>query len=181
MNATWRWEDQFGSQYPVAEILGKELAMITTNFPSNHQICTLMRFNVPPFNDPANRSTPVFLWLSESEFSESVNLRPWVYDLQPFMNCDRIERAQEKPRQDVKIGMCIRFRGNHELLPPFMAYHRLIGVDHFWLFANEQFDISDLPYIFHRMLPMCPIALCFKSIFTRFLNMQMMRCSHFRI
>ena len=57
-----------------------------------------------------------------------------------------------------KIGMCVRFRGDHHLIPPFIVYHRLIGVDHFWIYSNEPFKISDLPtrsyatYVPHRFV-----------------------------
>lgn len=51
----------------------------------------------------------------------------------------------ERPRPETKIGLCVRFCGDHHLVPPFIAYHRLIGVEHFWFYINEVFNITDLP------------------------------------
>ena len=85
-------------------------------------------------------------------------VRRWVYDLRPYLKCDRIETEIDRPPPGTKIGMCVRFRGDHHLIPPFIAYHRLIGVEHFWFYVNEEFDLSDLPVA--PYLTYVPIDLC---------------------
>jgi hypothetical protein len=66
------------------------------------------------------------------------------YDLRPFLKCDRLEQRSPPP-PDVKVGACVRVRGDHEALRQWIEYHRLIGMQHFWIFLNEPFDIHDLP------------------------------------
>lgn len=150
LKATWQWQDQFGNNFTVADIMGKREALLFSNAfavyaTSNKYGVTLARLEIPSFTNATERSVQVSLWVSNVTFRKSTKYIPSVYDLQPFMKCDKIENEMEKPAPDAKIGMCVRFRGDHHLIPPFVAYHRLIGVDHFWFYSNEPFNISDLP------------------------------------
>jgi hypothetical protein len=38
-----------------------------------------------------------------------------------------------------KIGACLRFQGDFDrsILPQWIEYHRLLGIDHFWIYVNE--------------------------------------------
>ncbi len=137
LGATWNWQDQFGNNFTIDGIIGK----------THRKPVKLPYLNVPSLNvtNQTERSIPVFLWASNIKVPDNKTVRHWVYDLRPFLKCDRIESQIEKPLPGTKIGMCVRFRGDHHLLPPFIAYHRLIGVDHFWFFHNEEFNITDLP------------------------------------
>lgn len=137
LGATWNWQDQFGNNFTIDQILGNYGKRYTP----------LMLIKVPPFNEShqTEQSIPVFLWASNVRAPENKTVHPWTYDLRPYIKCDRIEINDDRPRPGTKIGMCVRFRGGHHLIPPFIAYHRLIGVDHFWLYANEEFNITDLP------------------------------------
>jgi len=97
------------------------------------------------------RSIPQFLWAANYTTPHNrTEMAPYVYDLRPYAKCDRIEmeeyRKENIPTPDTKIGLCSKFKGGHHLVAPFVAYHRLIGVQHFWFYVNEEmFNISDLP------------------------------------
>ena len=61
------------------------------------------------------------------------------FDLRPLLKCSSLE-VQHPPPSDVKIGAFLRFRGNRDLVNQWVAYHRLIGIDYFWIYVNEEFD-----------------------------------------
>jgi hypothetical protein len=135
--ATWNWQDQFGNNFTIDGMWGQRRAYGVI----------LPHFKVPSLQvtNQTERSVPVFLWASNVKVPENKTVQHWVYDLRPYLECDRIETEIDRPPPGTKIGMCVRFRGSHHLIPPFIAYHRLIGVEHFWFYVNEEFDISDLP------------------------------------
>ncbi len=45
------------------------------------------------------------------------------------------------------IGACTMIQGteSRQLLQEWVEYHRLIGIDHFWVFINEDFSLNHLP------------------------------------
>ncbi len=137
LGATWNWQDQFGNNFTIDSILG--------NY--GRRLVPLLKIQPPQLNEtnPTEQSKPVFLWATNVKVPPNKTVQEWRYDLRPFLSCDRIEVEDDRPRPGTKIGMCVRFRGDHHLIPPFIAYHRLIGVEHFWFFANEEFNITDLP------------------------------------
>ncbi len=150
LQATWNWQDQFGNNFTVEDIMGRDQAIETARgnavyAPSNKWGVTLARLQIPNSTNQKERSIPVSFWASNVEPPEKKQVRHWVYDLQPFVKCDKIEKELDTPAPGTKIGMCVRFRGDHHLLPPFIAYHRLLGVEHFWFYANEHFNITYLP------------------------------------
>lgn len=152
LNGTWHWQDQFGNNFSIVEILGKRLAIEkSTNIPvyalPDHLGVTMARLQIPPSTNSNERSVPVSLWVSNVALPNVEKDKNWVYDLHPFLKCDKIENEIDKPVPGASVGMCVKFRGDHHLIPPFLAYHRLIGVDHFWMYTNEPFNISDLPYL----------------------------------
>lgn len=155
LNGTWRWQDQFGNDFPVVDILGKRQARdYASNFavfaPSNKWTVTLARLQIPTLstNSTTERSVPVSLSVTNVSLPKFKRYGKWVYDLRPFMKCDKIEKEMEKPSPGAnKVGICVRFRGDHHMIAPFIAYHRLLGVDHFWFYSNEPFNITDLPIL----------------------------------
>ena len=46
----------------------------------------------------------------------------------------------------MKIGICIQFRGefDRQLIPQWIEYHKMIGIDHFWIFPNESWNMTGL-------------------------------------
>ena len=45
-----------------------------------------------------------------------------------------------------KIGACIRFKGEFDRLhvPQWIEYHRLLGIKHFWVYINEEWNVNGL-------------------------------------
>ncbi|KAG7338830.1 hypothetical protein IV203_012799 [Nitzschia inconspicua] len=46
----------------------------------------------------------------------------------------------------LQLGACLRFRGDFDrsILPQWVEYHRLVGIDHFWIFINEPWNLEGL-------------------------------------
>ena len=94
----------------------------------------------PVFDKATNRTTPLV-----------------KYDLTRLLECSDLERHDPSVVVVVnddddsgkwsnltsttpKIGACLRFRGNRDLVNPWIAYHRLLGMQHFWIFINEPLE-----------------------------------------
>lgn len=90
------------------------------------------------------------------------------YNLQHFQTCDKLQKQEYMSAHghdvsvDVKIGGCLISRGEagRNGMPEWIAYHRLIGYRHFWIYMNEAWDSSglpELPYVtyvpFNYVLP----------------------------
>ena len=81
------------------------------------------------------RSVPAFIWSKATASTKSL-----LYDIRPYLKCNQIERMNPPPSH-IKIGACVvRFWGQHDLMAEWLAYHRMIGIQHFWLFVSEDFD-----------------------------------------
>lgn len=67
----------------------------------------------------------------------AVHLRgPVSYDLRPWLECAQ----KDVPQTNADIAMTTMVRGNSHLLPEWIEYHRMLGVNHFWIYANEPLE-----------------------------------------
>jgi len=138
-SAKWMWKDQFGNVFEGGRMRSwKKLLYLPA--PSPEEVTGNTQRSIPQFLWATNYTTP----------PNRTEMAPYVYDLRPYAKCDRIEMEEYRntniPAPDTKIGLCSKFKGGHHLVAPFVAYHRLIGVQHFWFYVNEEvFNISDLP------------------------------------
>lgn len=140
VGATWVWQDQWGQNHTGTWRMGKKERGQQKPFKASK----LIYLDVPNRSE-GERATPVSMWATNLSLPVNQTVRQFTYDLRPFQQCDRVESEENKPSSGNQIGMCVRFRGNHHLLGPFIAYHKLIGVDNFWFYVNEKFDLSQLP------------------------------------
>ncbi|CAB9505466.1 UPF0392 protein [Seminavis robusta] len=138
----WMWQDSSGNNHTATPVFTKRLKQ-----PRNDRV--YLRLDLPPTNtyssDNNNNNnnhtqqqvmaTPKYLWPDNDELLQNT-----TYHLEPYLQCSNLER-RHKPPPHVKVGACItRFWGQHDLLPEWIEYHRLIGVQHFWLFVSEPFE-----------------------------------------
>jgi hypothetical protein len=97
-------------------------------------------------NKHHHQSHNVQLWaLDRSDYSTLVS-----YDLSPFLSCEAEEtKLEEAWAQNLSFAACVIFRGEeaHRTLHEWFAYHRLVGIQHFWAYVNEDFNdvMNDLP------------------------------------
>jgi hypothetical protein len=137
MKAKWNWRDQFGNDYT---------GFVRRNSPKNRGRI-YVQLDLPAFSNGTSvpgSSVPVELWPSLIAPADNKTVEIPIYDLQLMVKCDKLEKDNPPPSH-VKLGACVRFQGQHELVAQWIEYHRLIGMQHFWLFLNEPFDIQDLP------------------------------------
>jgi hypothetical protein len=136
--ARWNWKDQFGNDYT---------GFVRKNMQKNPERI-YVQLDLPAFSNGTSvpgSSVPVELWpslIAPADNNETVETP--IYDLQLMVKCDKLEKDNPPPSH-VKLGACVRFQGQHELVAQWIEYHRLMGMQHFWLFLNEPFDIHDLP------------------------------------
>ena len=93
---------------------------------------------------------PTHIYPSGNIFGNAVDAPPTKYELTPILKCDRLELAHSPSKKKaVKFGACLKFRGDgdRKLIPQWIEYHRLIGIQHFWVFVNEPFDLKRLPVV----------------------------------
>jgi hypothetical protein len=84
------------------------------------------------------------------------------YNTTPYQRCDELRYMKEKnllPKisgtkgrkpatQQPRLGVCTSIRGenNRAIVDQWIEYHRMIGVDHFFVYVNEEWnDLSLLP------------------------------------
>jgi len=69
------------------------------------------------------------------------------FDIESFVQCDKLEQIESKNEipKDTKIGACLEIRGNRHLVAPWIEYHRIIGIQHFWIFVNEAWSLEGFP------------------------------------
>lgn len=78
---------------------------------------------------------------------KATNIESFTYSLEKPLECDRLEQEESaaihKPK---KIGACVRFKGEMDrlLIPQFIEYHRILGIEHFWIFINEEWKLTGL-------------------------------------
>jgi len=71
----------------------------------------------------------------------------YVYNLEVPLECDRLEEQETSNiHEKNKIGACIRFKGEFDRLhiPQWIEYHRLLGIKHFWVYINEEWNVTGL-------------------------------------
>jgi hypothetical protein len=77
------------------------------------------------------------------------------YDIQLPLECSGLEKKELSERssfQNSKVGACVRFKGDNDRqqIPQWIEYHHLLGVDHFWVYMNEPYNMTNLfnlPYV----------------------------------
>jgi hypothetical protein len=78
------------------------------------------------------------------------------YNVKSLVTCDEISLQQEPPRPNTaRVGMCTSIRGHNvrRAVDQWVEYHRLIGVDHFWIYINEDWHaastvlLPERPYV----------------------------------
>jgi hypothetical protein len=133
--ARWNWRDQFGNNYTGS----------VRRYSERNRDGIYVQLDLPAFSDGTSvsgSSVPVELWPSEIIAPGDNNtVEIPVYDLQLMVKCDKLEKDNPPPSH-VKLGACVRFRGQHKLVAQWIEYHRLIGMQHFWIFLNEPFGYS---------------------------------------
>ena len=71
----------------------------------------------------------------------------YVYNVRQPLRCDRFEEEETWHIHKSKtIGACLRFRGvrDREHVPEWIEYHRVLGVEHFWIYTNEEWNMTGL-------------------------------------
>lgn len=73
------------------------------------------------------------------------------YDMQDFVECERFDIRDCSPPK-TEIGMCTSIAGKgkiRNLAHQWVEYHRLIGIDHTWIYLNSEWDenLPQRPYI----------------------------------
>ena len=74
------------------------------------------------------------------------------YELARFVECEKHDMKDYSP-PNILIGMCTSIAGKgriREIAHEWVEFHRLIGVDHAWIYINSEWDQgkqSDKPYI----------------------------------
>ena len=77
----------------------------------------------------------------------TTNITSFVYSLEKPLECDRLEQEESAAiHNPKKIGACVRFMGDKDrsLIPQFIEYHRILGIEHFWIFINEDWNLTGL-------------------------------------
>ena len=78
------------------------------------------------------------------------------YDVTALLQCDKLEDQEMLQSttnyNNTKFGSCLMFRGDESRsqMHEWIEYHRMIGIEHFWIFMNEPWsmrDLPDLPYV----------------------------------
>lgn len=70
-----------------------------------------------------------------------------MYSLEEPLECDRLEEYETAAiHKHNKLGACLRFKGDYDrsLVPQWIEYHRMLGMQHFWIYVNEEWDLKGL-------------------------------------
>jgi hypothetical protein len=85
-----------------------------------------------------------------------------VYDVSPYIKCDELARqeymatittlplssnSREEGLAKKTIGICTQLQGKdaRHFASQWIEYHHMIGVDHIWLYINEEYNLTALP------------------------------------
>lgn len=83
-----------------------------------------------------------------------------AYDMEKFLECEQLD-IKRAPLSNISIGMCTSIAGKGKIRTiahEWVEYHKLIGVDHTWIYINSDWDegrhperpyISWVPYNFN--------------------------------
>jgi hypothetical protein len=67
------------------------------------------------------------------------------YDVRTLIKCEQLV-AKERPPSDVKIGACTSIKDVRKSVEQWVEYHRIIGIEHFWIYVNEPWnELKSLP------------------------------------
>ena len=93
------------------------------------------------------------IWPSEA--SNKSGLVP-KYDNRLHIACETLETNEFKEQEKhlgekVKLGACQIFRGpkSRTYMHEWITYHHLLGIQHFWIFMNERWNLEGLPQLPH--------------------------------
>ena len=98
-----------------------------------------MAMAIPTSNTTSRTSTPV----NANITSELV-----TYETEIFDECERKDIEHFSNRKNGKIGITATVKGNRTKALEWAAYHHIIGVDHIWIYINE--DWNNATDIVHR-------------------------------
>ena len=79
-------------------------------------------------------------------FGESYDKQQIVYNVEANMECVQNDPILFPPSTKYASCTAIRGGGNRELLPQWIEHHRLIGVEHFFVYVNEPLHEMDNLY-----------------------------------
>lgn len=129
----WQWQDQAGDTHTVHP------DQIDAQ---SEDVDPKIYFRLSP-PEPSNTNlVPAKLWPTW----KGNDTIPIEYDLKPYLRCNKVEKENPPPKE-AKIGACVtRFWGQHDLVPEWIAYHRMLGIQHFFFFVSEPFE-----NIYHTM------------------------------
>lgn len=142
----WTWQDHYGDDHDAGPLEVSDLLFEARLY-----------FNLFPSKKDSDdqdwKKRPKFIWPTTKQGTTLT-----VYDLEPYLRCNIIEK-ENPPPPTAKIGACItRFWGQHDLMPEWITYHRMLGIQHFFFFVSEPFqniqesmpgnetDITYIPY-----------------------------------
>ena len=158
----WTWQDVEGNTFAATPVLRNRMVE-----PKNGRVYLRLDPPLPPpstnessTSESLRMPQPKYLWQGSinrtatmMEPSSSI-----MYDLEPYLKCSRLDQqfppqasssltttTSSPPNRNntVKIGACLtRFWGQLDLLPEWIAYHRLVGIQHFWLFVTDTNDTA---------------------------------------
>uniref|UniRef100_A0A7S3KZY0 Glycosyltransferase family 92 protein n=1 Tax=Amphora coffeiformis TaxID=265554 RepID=A0A7S3KZY0_9STRA len=63
-----------------------------------------------------------------------------TFDLKPYLACDRLQQAlMPFNSKQAKIAACtqVKYPSSYDLVPQWIEYHRMIGIDTFWIYIND--------------------------------------------
>ena len=119
------------------------LACVTNALTDDPHVSVL---SCPNPNNDNDRSANPILWAMNATPTAHVDThkKPLVtYNLTKFHACEALETKawhQRRNPQNVSLGACTMWRDVSPLqIHEWIAYHRMIGVERFWLYQNEPF------------------------------------------
>ncbi|KAL7569039.1 hypothetical protein ACA910_021319 [Epithemia clementina (nom. ined.)] len=78
-----------------------------------------------------------------------------IYDTRPYQTCNDLDinefknKHKKRSRNKVKLGACAIIRGSYSrhYLLEWIAYHKVLGLEHFWVYVNEPWNTTGLPHL----------------------------------
>lgn len=70
-----------------------------------------------------------------------------IYEMQRFVECEKLDIQDYSPN-NASIGLCTSIAGTgriREIAHEWAVYHRLLGVDHTWIYINSDWDDGKHP------------------------------------
>ena len=144
LESNFTWEDQFGAHHAAhfvdsirrAKVKDNEFIMLELDVP--HQAAATV-------GSKEEEDVPVPVALLPLTLNATSGESTPRYDLTRLLECDAMERELSRTPPEVKLAGCLKFRGPKHEVREWIHYHRMMGWQHFWVFVNEKWDISQLP------------------------------------